>query len=75
MYEKYQNFLPKNFHFFVGKFSVYLNRRVFVMAHAHLICVFPGRTCNVVENAAPRLKNALQNITIKTDTVQTMLKF
>ena len=37
-YEKYQNFLPKNFHFFffffflvVVKFSVYLNRRVFLM--------------------------------------------
>ena len=30
-YEKYQNFLPKNFHFLVGKFSLYLNRRVFVM--------------------------------------------
>ena len=30
-YEKYQNFLPKNFHFLVGKFSVNLNRRVFVM--------------------------------------------
>ena len=30
-YEKYQNFLPENFHFLVGKFSVYLNRRVFVM--------------------------------------------
>ena len=24
-------FLPKTFHFLVGKFSVYLNRRVFVM--------------------------------------------
>ena len=30
-YEKYQNFLSKNFHFLVVKFSVYLNRRVFVM--------------------------------------------
>ena len=31
-YEKYQNFLSENFHFLVVKFSVYLNRRVFVMA-------------------------------------------
>ena len=31
-HEKYQNFLSENFHFLVVKFSVYLNRRVFVMA-------------------------------------------
>ena len=31
-YEKYQNFLSENFHFFlVVKFSIYLNRLVFVM--------------------------------------------
>ena len=31
-YEKYQNFYPKNFTFFlVVKFSVYLNRHVFLM--------------------------------------------
>ena len=30
-YEKYHNFYLKNFHFLVVKFSVYLNRRVFVM--------------------------------------------
>ena len=30
-YEKYQNFLSENFHFFVVIFSIYLNRRVFVM--------------------------------------------
>ena len=30
-YEKYQNFLSENFHSFVVKFSVYLNRQVFVM--------------------------------------------
>ena len=29
--KKYQNFLSENFHFLVVKFSVYLNRRVFVM--------------------------------------------
>ena len=30
-YEKYQNFLSENFQFLVVKFSIYLNRRVFVM--------------------------------------------
>ena len=30
-YEKYQIFLSENFHFLVVKFSVYLNRHVFVM--------------------------------------------
>ena len=30
-YEKYQNVLSENFHFLVVKFSVYLNRLVFVM--------------------------------------------
>ena len=30
-YEKYQNFLSDNFHFLVVKFSIYLNRHVFVM--------------------------------------------
>ena len=29
--KKYQIFLSENFHFLVVKFSVYLNRRVFVM--------------------------------------------
>ena len=29
--KKYQNFLFKNFHVLVVKFSVYLNRHVFVM--------------------------------------------
>ena len=31
--KKYQNFLSENFHFVMVKFSIYLNRRVFVMAH------------------------------------------
>ena len=30
-YEKYRKFLSENFHFLVVKFSVYLNRRVFVI--------------------------------------------
>ena len=30
-YEEYQNFLSEKIHILVVKFSVYLNRRVFVM--------------------------------------------
>ena len=30
-YEKYQSFLPENFHFLEVKFSLYLNKSVFVM--------------------------------------------
>ena len=30
-YEKYQSFLSENFQFLEVKFSIYLNRRVFVM--------------------------------------------
>ena len=30
-YEEYQTFFSENFHFFVIKFSVYLNRHVFIM--------------------------------------------
>ena len=30
-YEKYQNFLSENFPFLVSNFSIYLNRRVFLM--------------------------------------------
>ena len=31
-YEKYRSFLSENFQFLEGKFSIYLNRRVFVMS-------------------------------------------
>ena len=31
-YEKYQSFLSENFQFLEVKFSIYLNRRIFVMA-------------------------------------------
>ena len=34
-YEKYQNLLSENFHFLVVKFSVYLNRHVFIMIYSH----------------------------------------
>ena len=30
-YESYQNFSSENFHILVVKFSIYLNRRVFLM--------------------------------------------
>ena len=36
-YEKYQIFLSENLHFLVAKFSVYLNRHVFVMCKYRLI--------------------------------------
>ena len=39
-YKKYQIFLSKNFHFLVVKFSVYLNRRVFVMHSKLLVWMF-----------------------------------
>ena len=37
-YGKYENFLSENFHFFVVKFLIYLNRRVFVM-HVLLVLI------------------------------------
>ena len=37
-YEKYQIFLSENFHFLVVKFSVYLNRLVFVMKSLMFYC-------------------------------------
>ena len=40
-YEKYQNFLSENFHFLVVKFSIYLNRRVFVMFSGYSILYQP----------------------------------
>ena len=36
-YEKYQSFLSENFQFLVVKFSIYLNRHVFVMCSMFLI--------------------------------------
>ena len=35
-YEKYQNVLSENFPFLVVKFSMYLNRHVFVMVCLHV---------------------------------------
>ena len=40
-YEKYQSFLSENFQFLEVKFSIYLNKRVFVMAWQNLIKGFP----------------------------------
>ena len=37
--KKYQNFVPENGHFLVVKFSVYLNRHVFVMSVIKLVFV------------------------------------
>ena len=36
IYEKYQNFLPENFQFLEVKFSIYLNRCVFVMYNLYV---------------------------------------
>ena len=44
-YKRYQSFLSKNFQFLEVKFSIYLNRRVFVMtrnAHYHT-CQIPSQ--------------------------------
>ena len=38
-HEKYQIFLSENFHFLVVKFSVYLNRHVFVMLMTFALCI------------------------------------
>ena len=50
-YEKYQSFLPEKFHFLVVKFSIYLNRRVFVMNTQNLyyiVCyIRRGRRVNL----------------------------
>ena len=39
-YEKYLSFLSENFQFLEIKFSIYLNRRVFVMITKYHICSF-----------------------------------
>ena len=46
-YEEYQNFLSENFNFLVVKFSVNLNRHVFVMKGAH-ICLPPDKRNQVI---------------------------
>ena len=38
-YQEYQNFLSENFHCLVVKFSVYLNKHVFIMQRA--FCGYP----------------------------------
>ena len=37
-YVEYQNFLSENFQFLEVKFSIHLNRRVFVMSYLVLFC-------------------------------------
>ena len=36
-YEKYQSFLSENFQYLEVKFSIYLNRHVFVMISSYLL--------------------------------------
>ena len=52
----------ENFQFLEVKFSIYLNRRVYVMEDddhtlrmRRWICVFSGHTCNLIGNSLPRL--------------------
>ena len=40
--KKFQNFLSENFHCLVVKFSLYLNRHVFVMYNAADMCIQPN---------------------------------
>ena len=49
--EKYQRFLSENFHFLVVKFSIYLNRRVFVMEK--------GRECRIKNGMKLRCPNTI----------------
>ena len=39
-YEKNQSFLSENFQFLEVKFSIYLNRRVFLMLHWSMIIIW-----------------------------------
>ena len=39
-YEKYLNFLSENFKFLKAKFSIYLNRRVFLMDSYTVISIY-----------------------------------
>ena len=49
---KYRNFLSENFHFLVVKFSVYLNRHVFVMGSIILKHFF-FRNCKAFRSISP----------------------
>ena len=42
-YVKYQEFLSENFHFSVIKFSVYLNRHVFIMGWSFSVFKFQDK--------------------------------
>ena len=57
-YEKYQNFLFENFQFLVVKFSLYLNRRVFVMV-----------SCESSAQQSIRIKRVFQRIMNKIDSL------
>ena len=46
-YENFQNYSSESFHFFCGKFSIYLNRRVFVMASADYLPPSPHRFIHI----------------------------
>ena len=54
-YEKYQNFLSENFPFLVVKFSVYLNRRVFIMTCCRndVLSKMQGKEMTIVQTVPP----------------------
>ena len=73
-YEKYQSFLSENFQFLEMKFSIYLNRRVFVMKIQRILIISnsKGPEFSVWNNSSLRkkelsIKNINQN---KTSTLQ-----
>ena len=63
-YEKYQNFSADNFHFLVVKFSVYLNRRVFVMNITifYNMNILNNYFCKATEQICPILVKRLFNL-------------
>ena len=63
IYEKYQSFSSENFQFLEVKFSIYLNKRVFVMLHMCLHDMV--KTCILfLLNHKARVTTAADNITI-----------
>ena len=58
-YKKYQDFLSENFHFVVVKFSVYLNRYVFVMIDSPSVGKGPVQRVEVAESTRQKWINFL----------------
>ena len=58
--KKYQKLLSENFHFLVGKFSVYLNRRVFVMLIKRESVGMNGTSCTYMYMSTLIVSHGLQ---------------